>query len=249
MKVFEDYAYYYNLFYGDKDYIQEAKYIHDLIQKNNNKSKSLLNLGCGTGRHDLEFNKLGYTVHGIDLSDNMIKQALKNNIKDNLTFEVADIRNYKSNKKYDVVTSLFHVMSYQWINEDLEAAFRTAYNHLEKEGLFMFDCWYGPGVLTDRPAVRVKRIEDENYHVIRIAEPEMNAEKNLVHVNYQILVTEKETGITKEIKETHRMRYLFTPEVEYILNRIGFKNVRTYEYGNENKPTYKSWNAVFIASK
>ena len=42
-------------------------------------------------------------------------------------------------KKYDVVISLFHVMSYQNNNEKILKAFSTAKKHLKANGIFIFD--------------------------------------------------------------------------------------------------------------
>ena len=38
--------------------------------------------------------------------------------------------------------------------------FKTAAKHLKQNGVFIFDFWYGPGVLTDPPALRQKRLEN-----------------------------------------------------------------------------------------
>lgn len=46
----------------------------------------------------------------------------------------------------------------------------------------MFDVWYGPGVLTDPPTVRLKEAEDEAYKLIRVARPVMHDKTNVVDV-------------------------------------------------------------------
>ena len=51
MKVFEEYSKYYDLLYQDKDYEGEVEYIIDLIEKYAPKTASVLELGCGTGKH------------------------------------------------------------------------------------------------------------------------------------------------------------------------------------------------------
>src|SRR6202021_2412457 len=88
-----------------------------------------------------------------------------------LTFSSGDIRNYRAGKRFDVVAALFHVMSYQTSNEDLLAAMVTAKEHLTPEGIFIFDYWYAPAVLTQQPSIRVKRMESDRLEVTRIAEP------------------------------------------------------------------------------
>jgi Predicted methyltransferase (contains TPR repeat) len=249
MKVFEDYAYYYNLFYENKDYSNEALYIHKLIQNYNKGTRNILDLGCGTGKHDLELSKLRYKVHGIDLSSTMIEQALRNEDGNKLSFKVDDIREYRDDIKYDAVISLFHVMSYQCTNEDLERAFKTAYEALNVGGIFIFDCWYGPGVLTDPPVVRIKRVENEKYYIIRLAEPKTDTVNNVVDVNYDVLITDKVSGVTKNIKEIHRMRYLFKPEIEYIMKKVGFKLLDCFEFGKTEMLTNDSWYGCFVGVK
>ena len=62
------------------------------------------------------------------------------------------------NTKFDVVTSLFHVMSYQTTNDALDKSFKTAKYHMKENGVFIFDCWNGPGVITEKPEKRIKEI-------------------------------------------------------------------------------------------
>ena len=72
MKVFGNYSRYYNLLYKDKDYKGEAGFIHDLIQKYSPGAKSILDLGCGTGRHDVLLAEKGYVMTGVDMSEEML---------------------------------------------------------------------------------------------------------------------------------------------------------------------------------
>ena len=87
---------------------------------------------------------------------------------------------FYKDKQYDAVISLFHVMSYQNTNEDILSAMKSARSSLNSGGLFPFDVWYGPGVLSDRPQVRVKEVQDDKYQLIRIAKPVMHDKTNLL---------------------------------------------------------------------
>lgn len=80
-----------------------------------------MDLGCGTGRHAELFAEKGYIVHGVDVSKDMLKLAEKRRIEkeDRLTFTQAKIQELRLNKTYDVVVSLFHVLSYQNTNEEV----------------------------------------------------------------------------------------------------------------------------------
>ena len=249
MEVFSDYAYYYNAFYKDKDYHAEAVQIDQLIKKYSNDVNRIISFGCGTGKHDFELNKCGYSMSGIDMSEGMInvarKSALEQGINEN--FDVADIRYYEASEKYDAVISLFHVISYQTSNEDLLNAFKAARNCLSQGGLFIFDAWYGPGVLSDKPSVRIKEVEDDKYRLVRLARPVMHDQENIVDVNYEVLVIDKATTTTKEIKEVHNMRYLFKPEIDNLLKQAGFELVDVCDCKDLQETSYDSWTAYFVA--
>lgn len=251
MQTFQDYAYYYNLFYKDKDYRAEAETVDKLLKRYHPQIKNIINFGCGTGRHDLELAKLGYQCKGIDMSPLMIEIARQNSCLDggNIEFEVADIRNYETEQKYDAVISLFHVMSYQNTNEDILNAFKSARKSLNNnvDGYFLFDVWYGPGVLSDKPCVRVREIEDDENRLIRIARPTMHDKENIVDVNYEVLVINKQNSKVQVINEVHKMRYFFKPELELLLKESGFELLDNMDCQTLSETDYDSWTSYFIA--
>ena len=67
----------------------------------------------------------GFNVHGIDLSEDMLKIAelRRKGKEDKLSFSHSNISELNLNKKFDVVVSLFHVMSYQNSNDELIKCF------------------------------------------------------------------------------------------------------------------------------
>lgn len=136
MQIFQDYAYYYNAFYKDKDYKAEAVQIDCLLKRYGSDISTIINFGCGTGKHDIELAKMGYQCSGIDMSPLMIDIAKKNVQKsgENIDFSVADIRNFESQIQYDAVISLFHVMSYQTKSQDILYAFQSARKTLREGG-------------------------------------------------------------------------------------------------------------------
>lgn len=252
MGIFADYAKYYNLLYKDKDYQIEVNYVENLIKKySKNKIKTILDIGCGTGNHDVLFAKKGYEICGIDTSEEMINIAKSriNNLH-NIKFYIEKSESFKLDKKFDVVVSLFHVMSYQIKNESLYGSFNNAYNHLKVDGLFIFDFWYGPAVLTDRPSIRLKELEDDSIKIYRIATPIMDPNENIVDVNYEVIIEDKINNKVNKLKETHRIRYLFLPELEFMLKNIGFKILDVLEWMTlDKKLTFSSWNGLIVVQK
>lgn len=251
MDNFNFYAKYYDLLYSDKDYNAEVNYLNTLINKFGDISnKKILDLGCGTGIHANIFSKLGYKVDGVDMSLKMINQAKSKHVKNlALSFFQSNITEFRNEKQYNVVTSLFHVISYQNSNVDLLNAFKTAYVHLKQNGLFIFDFWYGPGVLTDRPEPRVKKLENSLIMVERKAKPVLHVNDNVVDVNYDIMIRNKETQDQQQILEKHSMRYFFINELTFYLKTVGFETLNYFEWMTLEVPDTNSWNVVLIARK
>lgn len=245
--IFDAYSAYYDLFYGDKDYAGEARYVHALIQKYCGGATNVLELGCGTGGHAAELSKLGYCVTGIDRSESMIARARRRAECVNTKFIIGDLRDCRSDRQYDVVVALFHVMSYQVVNDDLAAAFATAAHHLRPGGVFIFDCWYGPGVISAPPATRVRRLRGDGFKVTRIAESTAYPNKNRVDVRYEVLV--ERGGSLDRISETHAMRYLFAPEMELYARSVGLHSMKLLKWLGDAEPGFEDWNACFVAHR
>lgn len=246
MEVFDAYARYYDLLYRDKDYAGESDYVALHLKRHAPRAARILELGCGSGAHAEHLARLGYAVQGVDQSDSMLARAaarkagLPAQIAARLSFAPGDVRTVRSSEPFDAVISLFHVMSYQVTNSDLRAAFATAAAHLRVGGLFLFDFWYAPAVLTQKPEVRVKRLADDELAVTRIAEPVMRENENVVDVNYTVFIERRSTRDVEQVRETHRMRYLSLPELALLRDGL-FEEVSTHAWMSDAPPSAQSW--------
>jgi SAM-dependent methyltransferase len=253
MSAFNHYAHYYDLLYKDKDYAGEAQHVHEIIQRTTPGAKSILELGCGTCGHAVHLSDKGYVIHGVDMSKEMLKLAKKRlkqmppQIASRISLSQGDIRNFRLDQSFDVVIALFHVISYLPSNDDLTATFKMVKSQLKTGGAFIFDCWYGPAVLAHQPSVRVKRMEDERLSVVRVAEPVVDANKNLVEVNYQIFIIDKAHGDTKFLEEKHVLRFLFKPELELLLGHEGLRTLECFEGMTGREASSDTWSVYFVS--
>lgn len=254
---FKDYSKYYDLLYTDKDYAGEVDYIESLIENYSRiKVDSLLELGCGTGIHAQIISSHGLSVTGIDLSPDMLRLAQDrlnslNISRDRLDLVNGDVRTYRSDRRFDVVISLFHVLSYQISEDDVSAMLETVSYHLVSGGLFIFDFWYGPAVLWQKPSARIKELSDEEINITRFANPILRSIENLVDVNYSLFIENKRTpnsGIQK-ITESHKMRYFFLREINILLLNHGFELVVAEEWITKAKLSEDTWGACVVARK
>ena len=251
-KVFDAYAAYYDLLYKDKNYEAEAEYIRSLLAEQGVTGGAILELGCGTGKHAELFTQMGFSVHGIDMSPAMVEEANKRkpaDLADQLHFETGDVRDYQVNQQFDAVVSLFHVASYQTTDEDLEAMFATASRHLKPGGVFVFDYWHGPGVVSDKPTLRVKRMENDSHHVIRIAEPEMQVRTNTVNVKYTIFIRNNNIETYTKVEESHLMRYMFIEKLEQLARSNDYRSVHNLKWLTHKQACGSDWLACLVCRK
>jgi SAM-dependent methyltransferase len=252
MTLFNEYAKYYDALYKEKDYGSECSFLEAIFTKYANQSvRSILDLGCGTGGHIFELARRGYTVCGVDQSAEMLSIAQEKKTKlagnEKITFQQGDIRNVQLNKQFDAAVSMFAVIGYMVSNDDLQLALKTARQHLHKGGLFIFDAWYGPAVLSERPIDRYKIIELPNERIIRFAHPEIDVMLHTVEVQYQILRI-KGDKILDEVNETHTMRFFFPQEISYHLECAGFQVLSLSPFLRIGEtPNEHDWNFSIVA--
>ncbi len=225
--VFNVYSRYYDLLYRDKDYAGETDYIQTLLTRHGIGKGSLLEFGSGTGKHGNLLAAYGHQVHGIERSPEMVAQAT---LSDGFTCQQDDICTVNIGHSFDAVLSLFHVVSYQISNSDVQAVFARAVEHLHSGGLFIFDFWYSPAVYAQRPSVRVKRMADSAVEITRIAEPVIYANENRVDVNYTIYARDLASGNVQTLTETHPMRHFSLPEIDLLAQLNGFARVSAEEF-------------------
>lgn len=243
------YAKLYDCFYSDKDYETETDYIVNLIKSYHPQAKTILDIGCGTGRHAYYLSQKGYRVHGIDKSNEMLEIANKKYSGKKVNFSLGDARDFQLDNCFHVIISLFHVLSYQTTNQDIESFFQSVSKHLEPGGIFVCDCWYGPAVLTEKPTIRVKKYRDKDIELTRIANPKINYNENIVDVSYEIYINFIEESKFEKVTENHTMRYLFKPELDMFLSKFNFKIISYFEFLTNKLPDTGSWSVCFISRK
>ncbi len=132
----------YLLLYQHRDE-EEANLLINLIEKEINlklKSK-VLDLCCGNGRHSILLSKRGYSVTGVDLSDNLLNIARKNAEINNLDikFIQSDMREINFNNEFDLTLNLFTSFGYFSTDEENENVIKNIYRALKNKSYLVID--------------------------------------------------------------------------------------------------------------
>ena len=251
--VFEKYAQYYDLLYKDKDYQAETDYILSLIKKYQPETSKILEFGAGSGIHGRILANAGLKVSGIERSQEMIDLGHSSNLgknqNSNFSCIQGDCKSTILGDNFDSVISLFHVLSYQTSNAEVLAMLDNAHRQLKPGGVFIFDYWYAPAVWNYRPTLRVKKVENSELKITRIAEPECWEDKNRVNVNYLTFIEDLSSGKISKIEETHEMRAFDLDEITQFSSSTGFKVLQSEAWMTQKTPTPKTWGVCSTLKK
>ena len=251
--VFEKYAQYYDLLYQDKDYQAETDYILSLIKKYQAETQKILEFGAGSGIHGRILANAGFQASGIERSKEMIELGLSSNqgkdLNTSFSCRQGDCTSTFLGDDFDTVISLFHVLSYQTSNEGVLAMLKNAHRQLKTGGIFIFDYWYAPAVWHLGPTLRIKRVQNQQLAITRIAEPECFREQNIVKVNYQTFVEDLKSNQISEIKETHKMRAFETDEIKKFASQTGFTLLHSEEWLTSHTPGKETWGVCTVLKK
>jgi SAM-dependent methyltransferase len=150
-------------------------------------------------------------------------------VGDGFTCEQGDIATVDLGRTYDAVIALFHVLSYQITNQQLQSVFANAARHLNTGGLFLFDFWYSPAVYSQRPSVRIKRVSNQNISLTRIAEPLLLPSESRVDVHYTFFVQQRSSAVITSFNEVHSMRHFSLRELDFYAKDSGFERITAEE--------------------
>lgn len=249
----KSYADQYDLLYQEKDYQAECDLLEKVFQKYHSKQvQTILDLGCGTGKHAVILAKRGYKITGVDRSLDMLAKArqavsaLEGINHNGPTFRHGDLGNLNLGHKFEAVVMMFAVLGYQLTNTDVLAALRTVRQHLQPGGLFIADVWYGPAVLSIQPSDRLKVISTEDGKVIRAASGSLDTFRHLSRVHYHLWRL-KGQQVLSESEETHWMRYFFPQELALFMAQEQMELIHMCAFENlAEPPTEHTWNILAV---
>ena len=177
---------YWNKFYKTKSITIESTFAKFTYKKIKNKKSKLLDIGCGNGRDSYYFNRKGFIVTGIDISQKAIQKNSKNKIK-NLSFKKFDIGKDKIKGKFDIIYCRFFVHT---VDELLENKLIELIKSSKNKGTKVFfefrnykDKIFGKFNAEDHNKV----IEFEKGHFRRIIDPRIFKKKFLLKTKSKLI--------------------------------------------------------------
>ncbi len=223
----------------------------DFIEKelNHDRSKKILDIGCGTGRHAIELTKRGYQVTGIDLSEGQLKRAREKAEKESLSipFLQQDARNLPFKKEFNAAIMLceggFPLMETDEMNFEI---LKNASEALKDHGKFIFTTLNGLFPLFHSINEFHDREEDEGARYLSETFD---------------LMTMRDRNVTtftdddgKELELLCNERYYLPSEITWLLKSLGFKTIDIFgatlgAYSREDALKTEDYEMLVIAER
>ena len=246
----KNYVRVYDILYNKKNYNKEFYLIKKIIKKYLNKPTSLLDLGCGTGQYSNLMTSLKLDVTGVDSSLSMLKIA-KKRYKSNkkLKFIKSKIEKINLKKKFDIISALFHILSYQTSKNKINKFFFNSKQHLKKNGILIFDFWYKDGVINLQTPLRIREVENNFYKVVRLTVSKWYKKDDQIFDVHRLVIMNKKNKKITQFQETHRMKYFKITLIKNLLKKYNFRYLESLDLQSEGPISLKSWGALVVAQK
>ncbi len=184
---------------------------------------SYLDIACGTGVMAIKAASEGINAEGLDISIDMLNMAKENAKGKNLDipFYHEDIRNFKLNKKYDLITCTFDAINHLLTQKEWKQTFSNVKEHLNDNGIFIFDTNTLKALQERWSNIHVNKDSEGNYMIQKGIHDE---EKGMSTATFTVF-TKEENGLYDGFEETFTEIAFPSNQVIDFLREAGFQNI------------------------
>lgn len=234
-------AQYYDELTLDVDYEVRSDYISGFFKPNG----SVLDLACGTGSISKCLIEKGYSVIGLDLSEDMLSIA-SNKLSDtdgDYSLIKGDMTNFKLTEKVDNCICALDSLNHLNDIEEIKNTLKCVYNSLNEDGIFVFDMntiYKHQEVLGDNTFV----FDEEDYFLSWDNEL---LEDNTVRIllDFFIFNGENYDRYSEEIIE----KAYELSDIIKTLEEIGFTDIKCYDELTQDTPKNDSQRVYFVCKR
>jgi len=243
--LFENYAKTYDKEGFTQGTIGECDFLEKEI--NFDKTARILDVGCGTGRHAIELTKRGYSVTGVDLSQDQLTHAKAKAKAQNLDidFRVADARNLPFQNEFDIAIMIceggFPLMETDEMNfQILESISKS----LKSPGKLILTTLNGLFPIFNSTQEFTEGNDGAQY--------KENTFDWMTFRDTMAIEIEDDDGNKKTI--TANERFYIPPEISWLLKSLGFKTIEFFaarlgEFSRDNQLTKQDFEMLVIAER
>ncbi|WP_033151496.1 class I SAM-dependent DNA methyltransferase [Pseudobutyrivibrio ruminis] len=242
MEAYTGFATVYDRYMDNIPYDDWAQNIKVLFEKYNMPMEIVCDLGCGTGQMTRRLKEMGYDMIGIDVSYDMLMEAMSQEDSDGILYLCQDMRSFELYGTVGAVISLCDSMNYLADTDELLQVCKLANNYLDPKGLFIFD------MKTDSyyKKLGTSTIAENREEGSFIWENEYNPDAR-DNYYYLTIYEENEEGTFDRFEEEHMQHAFTVDEVKAAIKESGLEFLQVLDVSTMAAPTEDSDRLYFIA--
>ncbi|MCP4725365.1 MAG: class I SAM-dependent methyltransferase [bacterium] len=246
-------------FYYDIEWDELKEDIPFLLDEAKKTEGHVLELACGSGRIMIPFAREGREIWGFDNSTEMLKLFDMNleredpKVKDLVHYSEQDMVNFKYDEKFGMIIVPFNSFLLMTDRTDLDKCLQNCREHLSDDGTFIVDVF------------------SPNFELCAAKEPKMNFLKHFYHPMSNKVVVQWEyakrdmgnqiieidflyeeydsAGNLARKTQNLKMSLMFRYELQYLLEKNGFKIMEFYGNYDRSPFTADSPQMIYICKK
>jgi SAM-dependent methyltransferase len=244
--IYAELAGYYDQFCAHVDYAEQCAFARRVFQTfEASGGKQYLDLACGTGQHLLDMQRHGFAPHGLDNSSEMLALAAQRCAGAQL--QLCDLAAFEQQNSFDLITCFLYSIHYAHPFAAVELTLRRSFAALKPGGVLLFNAVDARGIRNDNGITT--HLQDGDAELSFQSAWSYRGEGEVLDLN--LLISRKSaTGETQQWRDHHLMTALTFPQLEALLQRIGFDvTILEHDYSMLRGWEGESFNAVFVACK
>jgi hypothetical protein len=134
-------------------------------------------------------------------------------------------------------------------DDALVDALRKIRNHLRAAGLFIFEFWHAPAMLSQYSPMRRRNWKTSDAEIVRTSTTTLDRENRLANVDYTVEEIRTD-GTRSQFREAHTNRFFSVDEMKSLISNANFECVKFFAGFNRSAPiTDDTWHIVAVARK
>ena len=185
--------------------------------------RSILDVGCGTGRELTELSKRYLDCVGVDVTPSMVEYARRMN--PDLEISVGDMRSVRLNRTFDAIYALGGSINFAVSNEELEQTIRTYAAHAHEGTLLLLQPLNASDFFGKFNIPEVVSVPYNGSTATGTSTFELSTVSQLVERKR----TWRIEGEDEEFTASMTWRIIFPAELSYFLKQNGFEVLDIFE--------------------
>ena len=230
----------------DINYEEMCLRIMEICKEEKINFKNYLDIACGTGNVTKRLAKNFNESFAIDLSEDMLREAFEKFKKEKVKCKILcqDMTNLNLNRKFDLITCVLDSSNYIIEESKFIDYIKSVKNHLNDEGIFIFDInsYYKLSTILGNNTYTYN--EEEVFYVW-----ENNFQDDLLSMYLTFFVKENNNDLYERFEEEHLEKAYKEEFIEKTLKSLDLKIIGKFDGYSKNEVNSTTERIVYVVKK